>query len=90
VLSKSLALAEGLVAGGERDAATIAEKMRAVILTAEDARIDYVALVDPDTLEPVARIDGPAMALLAVHVETTRLIDNRLLDPSIFSPASGP
>lgn len=90
VLSKSLSLAEGLVAGGERAAATIIEKMRALVLTAEDARIDYVALVDRDTLEPVARVEGPTMALLAVHIESTRLIDNRLLDPTRFSPASTP
>ena len=55
--------------------------MRSEILTAEDARIDYAALVDPETLHPVARVEQPIVALLAVHVETTRLIDNRLLDP---------
>jgi len=86
VLSKSLALAAELVAGGQRDAALIAEKMQEVILSAEDARIDYVALVDPETLEPVRRIDGPTAALVAVHLGTTRLIDNCLLEPGDSSP----
>jgi len=81
VLWNSLCLASELVAGGERDAAVVAERMRDVILSAEDARIDYVALVDPDTLAPVEAIRGRTLAVLAVHVGQTRLIDNRLLEP---------
>jgi pantoate--beta-alanine ligase len=53
--------------------------MREVIETADDARIDYVALVDPDTLQPVERIAGRTLAVLAVKIENTRLIDNCLL-----------
>ncbi|RME12258.1 MAG: NirF protein, partial [Aquificota bacterium] len=44
-------------------------------------REDYVALVDPHTLEPVSRIDRPTLAALAVRIEGTRLIDNHLLQP---------
>ncbi len=54
--------------------------MQQVILTDDDARIDYLALADPDTLEPVHEIRGPVVALLAVHIENTRLIDNRLIE----------
>jgi pantoate--beta-alanine ligase len=81
VLWQSLSLAAELVERGERSAAAIAEKMRAVILSADDARIDYVALADPDTLEPVDEIRGPTLAALAVRVGATRLIDNHLLQP---------
>jgi len=81
VLWKSLQLARELVAQGQRDAGTIAQRMRAVVLTAEDAQIDYVALVDPDSLEPVDRLTGRTLAVLAVKIENTRLIDNCFLEP---------
>ena len=81
VLWKSLQLAGELVEQGERSARTIAARMRELIETAEDARIDYVALVDPDTLQPVETIAGRTLAALAVKIENTRLIDNCLLEP---------
>jgi pantoate--beta-alanine ligase len=80
VLWKSLQLASELVKQGERNAPAIAAQMRAVIESAEDARIDYIALVDPDTLQPVETIAGPTLAALAVKIENTRLIDNCLLE----------
>jgi pantoate--beta-alanine ligase len=79
VLWKSLQTAAKLVEEGHRDAGTIVARMREVIETAEDARIDYVALVDADTLQPVERITGRTLAVLAVKIENTRLIDNCLL-----------
>lgn len=39
-------------------------------------RLDYLELVDPDTLRPVPRLQGPARALVAAFVGRTRLIDN--------------
>jgi len=82
VLWKSLQLAGELVAQGERNVENIAARMRNVILTAEDASIDYVVLVDPETLQPVNTITGRTLAALAVKIENTRLIDNCLLEPS--------
>jgi pantoate--beta-alanine ligase len=81
VLWRSLQLAGELVAAGERSASVIAAGMREVIETAPDARIDYIALVDPDTLQPVETLSGPTLAALAVKIENTRLIDNCLLEP---------
>ena len=81
VLWKSLQLAAELVAQGERRAAVIADRMREVLLTAGDARIDYIALVDPETLQPVGTVAQPALAALAVRIENTRLIDNCILTP---------
>lgn len=80
VLWQSLQLARQLVARGEDDARAIAEQMRQRIRTADDARIDYVALVDPETLQPLDRIRAPALAALAVRIENTRLIDNCILE----------
>jgi len=80
VLSKGLELARELVARGERDAPAIAAKMRELVLSVHPARIDYVALVDPETLEPIAQIRGRTLAALAVVIGQTRLIDNCLLE----------
>lgn len=82
VLSRSLELAEELVAAGQRDTRAIADEMRRLVLTAEDAQIDYIALADPETLDPIEEIRGPTLAALAVRIEGTRLIDNCLLEPS--------
>jgi len=81
VLWQSLLLARDLVARGERRAAAIAAQMREMIEIADDARLDYVALVDPDTLRPIETIAGPTLAALAVKIEDTRLIDNCILEP---------
>jgi pantoate--beta-alanine ligase len=79
-LSRSLALATRFVREGTVDAREIVQAMRAE-LTASQLTIDYVALADPDTLAPVARIDRPAVALIAARVGSTRLIDNELITP---------
>jgi pantoate--beta-alanine ligase len=81
VLWNSLQLAGRLVAEGGRDVHAIAARMRELIETAEDARIDYVAIVDPETLRPVESIVGRTLIALAVKIENTRLIDNCLLEP---------
>ena len=41
---------------------------------------DYVELVDAETLEPVTRLRGACLALLAVRIGGTRLIDNLLIE----------
>ena len=43
------------------------------------ARVDYVQVADDETLEPVTRIERPALVALAVHFSRTRLIDNTVL-----------
>ena len=40
------------------------------------AKIDYVSIADPETLEEIAKIDRPALVSLAVRIGKTRLIDN--------------
>lgn len=79
VLWQSLQLARELFAKGERSAAALRQAMERQIRTAEDARIDYIAVVDPGTLAPVERLSGLTAILLAVWIEKTRLIDNLVL-----------
>lgn len=80
VLWESLNLAQSLVRQGQRSAATILRNMRNVISRVPAAKIDYVALADPDTLESVTTVDRRAVALLAVRIGATRLIDNVIIE----------
>jgi len=75
-ISRSLHLADRLAATGERQAAKLVEAMRGALAEAQIGRIDYVAVVDSESLEPVSELAGPAIALIAANVGTTRLIDN--------------
>lgn len=81
-LSRSLQLAADLVAGGERNASTVASRMRDVFDAAGITDIDYIAVADPQTLEPLETIAGEAVVLVAARVGTTRLIDNRVIGPA--------
>ena len=78
-LSAGLAAAEARAKAGERDAAALVAVARAPIEAEPLARIDYVELRDADSLDPIARVDRPAVLAMAVFVGTTRLIDNRVL-----------
>jgi pantoate--beta-alanine ligase len=77
-LSQALARAREMVAAGKRDTAPIVAAMEQILRAAE-VQIDYVTVRARDTLEPLDRVDRPAVALLAGRVGATRLIDNELL-----------
>jgi pantoate--beta-alanine ligase len=79
-LSASLKQAVAQVQGGQRQSAPVAASMRQVLTDAGIDRIDYVAIADPETLEPVPEIRGRAVAMIATHVGQTRLIDNCYLE----------
>jgi len=78
-LPEALGAAEAALAGGERSAAAVVAAAAAVMAREPLARVDYVALVDPETLAPVETVDDRAVLALAVWIGSTRLIDNRLL-----------
>ncbi len=54
--------------------------MRERIERESDAVVDYISLVDPDTLVELDQVGGRAVAVLAVRVGKTRLIDNMLFE----------
>jgi pantoate--beta-alanine ligase len=64
---------------GERTAARLLEAGREVMATEPQVRVDYLTIVDPDTLLPLESASAGAMAAVAAHVGTTRLIDNMIL-----------
>jgi pantoate--beta-alanine ligase len=75
-LSRGLKMAEQLASQGQRDASALIASVRQTLHDAGITRIDYVAVVDSDSLEPVAELNGPAVVLIAAFVGGTRLIDN--------------
>jgi pantoate--beta-alanine ligase len=77
-LHRALELAQARIDGGDRDAAAIVASARE-LLDAAGVETEYFAVVSPDTLVPVTQIDGPALAVVAARVGTTRLIDNQPL-----------
>ena len=82
VLSRSLKLAQQLVASGETSSSAIKAAMEKLILSeVPDAKVDYIEVVDDDTVQPVQRVTGPALIALAVKIGSTRLIDNVTVRP---------
>lgn len=79
VLSQALFAAQAAVTAGERDAKKLRDDIEARVRTAPMAIVEYVAVTDPDTLEPIGRITGRAVALVAARFGSVRLIDNVLL-----------
>ncbi|NOZ61594.1 MAG: pantoate--beta-alanine ligase [Calditrichaeota bacterium] len=76
VLNRSLKMAEELILSGERDAETVKQKMKDMINEQPDAKIDYVEILHPETLEFQSKIKSDVLIALAVKIGKTRLIDN--------------
>jgi pantoate--beta-alanine ligase len=76
VLSRSLRLGEKMIDEGEKDARKVTDAIRREIEAEPMAKIDYVELVDWNTLEPVEKIQGEVLTAIAVYIGKTRLIDN--------------
>lgn len=86
VLYRALDAARREIAASERDALRLQAVMRKVLDAEPLVTVDYAEIADADTLEPVTRLRGPALALLAVFLGTTRLIDNMLIEPDPERP----
>lgn len=63
---------------GERDATLLCDRARAA-LGAAGLVVEYVSIVDPDSLEEMAQLSGDALAVVAVRAGDVRLIDNIVL-----------
>ncbi len=79
VIPQSLRLAEAMVKEGERDASRIVGAMREKINTQPQVRVDYIAVVHPETLEPLQQITTEALIAIAAYVGKARLIDNTIV-----------
>ncbi len=81
VLYQSLKLAEKLISEGERKSEVIISKMEELIKSKPSAKIDYIAIVKPNTLEKVEKMEegNEYLIALAVRIGSTRLIDNTIV-----------
>ena len=79
ILRRALCKAEEMFAAGERLAAHLVMAMEDVLKEAPLARVDYVAVVNPESLREIRRIESEAVVLVAARLGPTRLIDNTRL-----------
>jgi pantoate--beta-alanine ligase len=78
-LHRGLAAVREAVEAGARDGAAL-EAAGAAAMAAEGVQPEYLAVVDPDTLEQVSEVDGRVLVVVAARVGPARLIDNLLID----------
>jgi pantoate--beta-alanine ligase len=81
VLYRALRVARERIQDGDIDAQVALEASRTVVDLEPLAKIDYLEIVDPDTMGPVERIESPVRVVGAVWIGETRLIDNVSCDP---------
>jgi pantoate--beta-alanine ligase len=75
-LIAALRRAEDMVNNGESSAARVSAEMKRVIRKVKGTRVEYIAIVNSETLEPVKEIKGKTLIALAVRIGKARLIDN--------------
>ena len=75
-LNQSLNYAKSLISSGEKRASFIIDEITKIINNVPYSKIDYVKIVDIDTLDDIDIIDKKYAVLLAVYIGKTRLIDN--------------
>lgn len=80
VLSRSIFLGKKMVEEGEHDTSIIIAAMTAEIKKESLAKIDYVKIVDLDTMQQIDTIEKSALAAIAVYIGKTRLIDNFMIE----------
>ncbi len=76
VLSKAVKLGQDMIADGERDAAKIVGEMKKLISAEPLATIDYVEMVNMDTMQSIEKAEGHVLCAMAVKFGKARLIDN--------------
>jgi pantoate--beta-alanine ligase len=75
-LYRALMIAEKRIEQGEQNVQAIELAMRQELMAAPVDSIDYAAIVDPITLDPIQKIDSSVVGIIAARLGTTRLIDN--------------
>jgi pantoate--beta-alanine ligase len=81
VLSRALRHIEARIAAGVVDSARLIDAGLAVLAEEPEIRLDYLRIVDPETLEDVADVSAGTLVTVAAVVGPARLIDNVLVPP---------
>lgn len=76
ILSKSLETGKSAIRNGVTDCKEIIAEIKSVIESEQLAKIDYVKIVDAETIQQIETLDRPALCAMAVYIGKTRLIDN--------------
>lgn len=79
VLSRAIFAMRDAFAGGERDADALMRLGRAMLEHEPDVAVDYLAIVDAGSLEPVHSAAPGSLVMVAARLGRTRLIDNLVL-----------
>lgn len=81
ILYKAVQMGKQTIKRGA-SADSIINTMTEIINTEPLAKIDYISVVDANTMQPVEEIDDPVLVAMAVYIGSTRLIDNFSYDPN--------
>lgn len=80
---KSLRKCHQMIDTGVKDTSEIIDEMRKILQQVPSIEIEYISIVDADTLQYIDHIAGKVLAAIAVRIGPARLIDNILLDTAI-------
>lgn len=78
-IARALDTACATFKNGERDSAKLVDSARAILAAQSEITVEYLDIVDPDTLIAMAVADVSSMMAVAAHLGETRLIDNIVL-----------
>jgi len=81
VLHRTLRHIEEAAENGEISSSELIDRGLAVLAEDPDARLDYLRIVDPDTLEDLRDVENGALVAIAAWIGPARLIDNVLIPP---------
>jgi len=80
VIYEALKKGREVIEAGETDAGQVRERIEAVMRRMPALQIEYISLVDPETLEDVERIGRAVLIAVAARLGPARLIDNIVVD----------
>jgi pantoate--beta-alanine ligase len=80
VLYRSLQKGAELMRAGATDVARITEEMGRVLRQVPALRVEYICLVDAESLQELTQVRGKVLAAIAARLGSTRLIDNIVVD----------
>jgi pantoate--beta-alanine ligase len=76
VLHRALVRMEQVIAEGERQSDILMQEGTKILQAETGVRLDYLAIVDANTLVPVSSVEAGTLVAVAAYVGSTRLIDN--------------
>jgi len=79
---QALVKAKYMVDAGVRESTQIVAAMRTILQQGSPIRIEYISIVDAQTLQPIANIVSKALIAVAVRIGPSRLIDNIIVQPA--------